>query len=170
MSDKIILDFGATDLADKGPGQYSGGTIKIQKDYATDTLSSARQFLEVARTCLNDNKIEKGQRSIQLVPGVVCAAFSCELSMKWLIHRHTGSEVKGHLLDELFENLAELDQNNLKKMISNFNEFVIRNRKMFIDARYHHEQNMFSFREQEILYFANQLISYIESQYLKYAD
>lgn len=170
MSNNIILDLGTTDFAGKGPGQYSGGTIKIQNDYATDTLSSAHQFLETARVCLNDNKIENGQRSIQLVPGVVCAAFSCELSLKWLIHRHFATVEKVHKLDKLVEKLTEFDQKNLKKIIENFDEFVVRNRNIFVDARYHHEKHMFSFREQEILYFATQLLSYIESYYIKCDD
>ena|GEM_PF-1432338 len=160
--DKIIISFGTTDLSGKGPGSYTGGVIKLWKDYSADVLSSARQFQTAAKVCLNDNKIEEG-KSIQLVPGVVCAAFSCELALKWLIHRASGIEEKGHFLNKLYQKLGDADKAKIRNFTNDFDQFIDRNKNLFVDARYHHETSMFAFREQEILGFADYLMKYIDS-------
>ncbi len=160
--DKKIISFGTTDLSGKGPGSYSGGVVKLNKDYSADVLSSAKQFNAAAKICLNDNKIEEG-KTIQLVPGVVCAAFSCELSLKWLIHRANGSEEKGHLLNVLYDKLRDDDKAGIQKFSTDFKSFLDRNKKLFVEARYHHEEYLFAFREQEILKFSEYLLNYIES-------
>lgn len=160
--EKIILSFGTTDFSGKGPGSYSGGVIKLWKDYSADVLSSARQFQTAAKICLNDNKIEEG-KTIQLVPGVVCAAFACELALKWLIHRASGTEAKGHCLDKLYEKLGDDAKANIRNFTNDFDQFIDRNKNLFVEARYHHEESVFAFREQEIIGFAHYLIAYIDS-------
>ena len=157
----VIVRFGTTDLSGKGPGSYSGGVFKLGKNYSVDVLLSAMQFNATAKICLNNNKIE-GDKPIYIVPGVVCAAFSCELSLKWLIFRSSGSGVKGHQLDDLYGKLEAKDRDNIRRFTQDFDQFMSRNMNIFIDARYHHEVSIFAFREQKFLRFSDYLLSYIE--------
>lgn len=150
---KIIASFGTTNLAGKGPGSYSGGTIKLRSDFEKDILSSSDEFLLAAERSLNNGKIEDCIR-ILLAPGVVCAAFSCELSFKYLIFKASGKEAKGHKLDALFQQLDTKDQNEVSSFRDNFSQFISENNKLFVRARYHHENGLFAFKEQEILEFA----------------
>ena len=162
MSDDIVVSFGTTNLSGKGLGSYSGGVVKLWKEYSDDLYISACQFHAAAKLCLNGNVIEE-KIPIYLVPGVVCAAFACELALKWLIHRATGSEVKGHFLNELFDKLGDIDKAAIKAATRNLDQFLSNNKNLFVDARYHHEKSIFAFREQEILQFSDFLMSYIES-------
>ncbi len=161
MESNKFIHLGTTNLAGKGPGTYLGGVVKLSKNYEKDVLSSARQFLDAARLCLNDGKIEEGKKTL-LVPGVICAAFCCELSLKWLLHRTSGKEEEGHLLTDLFDKLDNEDKRAVSSYRSDFMSFIQRNAKAFIEARYHHEELVFAFREQELLDFAGFLVRYIE--------
>ncbi|ACF12235.1 hypothetical protein Cpar_1843 [Chlorobaculum parvum NCIB 8327] len=157
------IHLGTVDLAGKGPGTFSMGTFKLSKDYRIDIFSSARQFLAAAEFCLNNGEIIEGKPML-LVPGVVCAAFACELCLKWLIYNETEEEVKGHRLTELYGLLSQDMQNHISAFQSAFSDFLQRNDDVFIKARYHHESELFAFRETEILQFAQFLVSTMESK------
>ena len=122
---------------------------------------SAKQFNAIAKICLNNNRIED-DKPIYIVPGVVCAAFACELALKWLIFRSSGTEVRGHYLDKLYAMLGAKDKDKIRLFTQEFDQFMSRNMNLFIEARYHHEVSIFAFREQEILQFSDYLLSYIE--------
>lgn len=161
QENNIIVHFGTTDLSGKGPGSHSGGVVKLGENYSADVLTSAKQFNATAKICLNNNKIED-DKPIYLVPGVVCAVFACELALKWLIFRSTGSGAWGHHLDELYGKLGAKDKEYIRLFTQEFDKFMSRNRNLFREARYHHEVSIFAFREQEILQFSDYLLSYIE--------
>jgi hypothetical protein len=162
MSDKVRINLGSVDLAGKGPGTYVGGSYKAWKDYQSDIKTSASHFLECAANCLNDGKIEDGKRLL-LVPGVVCAAFSIELSYKLLLKMATSEEVKGHLFEELHKKLPPQIKERVALFSNDFDSFIKRNNNVFVYARYHHEENSFSFRESEILQFAKYIYGVAEA-------
>jgi hypothetical protein len=163
MSKPKIIHLGMVDLAGKGPGSFSVGTFKLSNDYSSDIFSSARQFLAAAELCLNNGENIEGKLTL-LVPGVVCAAFACELSLKWLIYHETQKEERGHRLKELYDLLSQEMRDQISKFQSDFSGFLQRNDEVFITARYHHEFDIFAFRETEILQFAQFMVSIMESR------
>lgn len=79
-----IIHLGSFDSSGKTPGSYIGGVAKLFRDPKNDLLDSAKSFLKAADRCLNSCKVEAGTE-ILMVPGAVCAAFSCELFLKYIL-------------------------------------------------------------------------------------
>lgn len=157
--DKII-HLGSIDFTGKSSGVYSWGVAKLWKNYGQDLLESANSFLKAASRCINDGNGEDGEE-VLLVPAEVCASFACELYLKYIIHKETGKEPKGHELLVLYNQLNEEHKLKISKHREDLIEFLERNNKQFVEARYHHENGPFGFRYQEIIQFAIYLSNYI---------
>ncbi len=163
---KVIAHFGTFNLAGKGSGTFCGGVVKLQADLQNDLLDSATSFLKAANRCLNGCKVEEGIE-ILTVPGTVCASLSCELFLKYILLVETGKEVKGHLLVDLFNKCSKEIQTALIERNKSILTIFERNNAQFVDARYHHEKNIFSFCQPELLQTAELLSQYVTERYSK---
>lgn len=161
-----IIHLGTFDFAGKGPGTYSGGVVKLYGKQKEDLLDSAESFLKAANRCLNGCKIEAGVEMLT-VPGTVCASFSCELFLKYILLKENGEVATGHKLLDLFKKCSTEVQTSLTERKSDIIDILERNSKQFVEARYHHENNGFSFRQQELLQTAELLSRFVKE---KYAD
>lgn len=159
-----FIEFGTFDFAGKGAGTYSGGVVKLRSEPAKDLLDAATSFLKAADRCLNGNKVEPCI-DILTIPGAVCAAFSCELYLKYIIYRESSNHPKGHDLDVLFKNCSKESQEALIRRRVDIFEVLQRNSKHFTSARYAHEADLFSFRQQELLQIAETLSSFVREQF-----
>jgi|LQYC01.1.fsa_nt_gi HEPN domain-containing protein len=161
---KTIFHLGSFDLSGKGPGTYSGGLVKLYPNPKEDLLASAESFLKAADRCLNSCKIEEGIEEL-IIPGTVCASFSCELFLKYILLMENDEEVKGHRLADLFRKCSEETQTALTELRTNILEILERNNEHFVEARYHHEEDSFSFRQQELLQTAEVLSRFVTKRY-----
>ncbi len=161
---KPIIHFGTFDLAGKGPGTYAIGVAKLYKNPKNDIWDSANSFLKAADRCLNSCKVEDCTE-ILFFPGAVCAAFSCELFLKYIIFIENGEEVKGHHLSDLFLKCSQKVQSALTELRTDILEIFERNNNQFVDARYHHERNSISSRHQELLQAAEILSRFVAERY-----
>jgi HEPN domain-containing protein len=161
---KKIVSLGYFDFAGKGPGTYSCGVVKLNGNREKDLLDSAESFLKAADRCLNGLKIETGIE-ILTNPGTVCAALSCELFLKYILIKEKGKAVTGHKLDVLFKKCNTELQALLIERKPEILEILERNREQFLDARYHHENNEFSFREQEVFQTAEFFSKFVREKY-----
>jgi HEPN domain-containing protein len=91
------------------------------------------------------------------VPGAVCAALACELYLKFMRLTECGESPNGHDLTTLFNSLSESIRDRLVERRPDIEDVLRRNRSHFSDARYHHEVDVFSFRQQELLQLAETL-------------
>jgi len=161
---KSVIHLGTFDFSGKGPGTYAGGTFKLFSNQKEDLLESAKSFLAAADRCLNSNKVENGIE-ILVVPGTVCAAFACELFLKYILFIENGEIVRGHQLDALFRKCSKEIQSDLIKARTDILEILKRDNEQFIEARYHHESNVASFREQEVLQVAELLSRFVGTRF-----
>ena len=159
-----VVHLGTFRVGHKGPGTYQGGIFKIRGNAEEDLLGSAQSFLEAADRCLNGNKVEDGIKML-LVPGVVCAALACELFLKFVVLKETGQAAKGHQLSELLAALSADAQAELLKLAPDIGSVLERNAKHFVDGRYHHELDQFSFRQTELLQAAEQLSAFVSARF-----
>ncbi len=163
-NNKNIIPLGSFDFAGKGPGSYLGGVVKLRGDLKKDLLDSAESFLKASGRCLNDCKIEEGVE-ILTVPGTVCSALSCELFLKYIILIEKETEFKDHDLVFLFGQCRRETQSALSDLIADILDILERNKDHFVDARYHHERDCFSFRPQELLQTAEVFSKFVKSKY-----
>lgn len=148
----------------RGTGEFSGGVVKLWNDPAKDLLEAATNFLSAADRCLNGNRIESGV-TILTVPGAVCAAFSCELYLKYIVFMETGKHIRGHKLELLFKECSDRSQQSLIERRNDIFEVIQRNSDHFVKARYAHEEDIFSFRQQELLQIAETLSGYVKDHF-----
>lgn len=160
-----IIHLGSFDFAGKGAGTYSGGVVKLYGKPEEDLLDSAKSFLKAADRCLNSCKVEAGVEMLT-VPGTVCASFSCELFLKYILLMENGEAATGHKLLDLFQKCSAAMQTSLSRRKPDILEILERNNSHFVDARYHHENNGFSFRQQELLQTAEILYKFVREKYL----
>lgn len=161
---KSIIHLGTFDFSNKSPGTYSLGVAKLYKDEKNDLLNSAESFLKAADRCLNSCKVEEGIEEL-IIPGVVCATFSCELFLKYILLIENGQEVKEHGLADLFRECNAEVQKALISLRTDILEIFERNNRQFVEARYHHEVDSISFRQQELLQMAELLSRFIANRY-----
>jgi HEPN domain-containing protein len=138
--------------------------LKLRGAPAADLLSSAESFRTAADRCLNGNKSESGIE-ILIIPGAVCAAMSCELFLKYIVLRETGSPPTGHELDDLLRKCTPDAQAALAQEFSGMADVLQRNRRAFVDARYHHEHDQFTFRQTELLLAADALSAFVRKRF-----
>jgi HEPN domain-containing protein len=160
----MIIHFGTFDLAGKVPGTYVGGVAKLRAEPDIDLYSTADSFLKAANRCLNGCKEEDGIE-ILTVPGAVCAALSCELFLKFVVLKETGVCPKGHKLDKLFAKCSANVQTAITGRRADIGEILKRNNEHFVSARYHHEREQFSFRQQELLQVAELLSAFVHDRF-----
>lgn len=161
---KYPLHLGSFDFAGKGPGTYSGGVVKLYGNVEEDLLDSAESFLKAADRCLNNCKIENNIE-ILTVPGTVCASFACELFLKYILHKENCEVAAVHKLNDLFLKCSIESQDLLTKRKPDLLEILERNSRQFVEARYHHENNEFSFRQQELLQTAEFFSRFVRERY-----
>ena len=159
-----IIHLGSFDFAGKGSGSFLGGVVKLYADHKEDLLDSAKSFLKAADRCLNSCKVEDGVE-ILIVPGAVCASFACELFLKYIIIAESGEKAKGHHLAELFRKCSNDTQLALTELRTDIIEILERNDTQFVEARYQHEKNCISFRQQELVQTAELLSKFITERY-----
>ena len=161
-SNNVIAHFGTFNIA--GPGTYCGGVIKLRANPKRDLLDSATSFLKAADRCLNGSKVEEGIEMLT-VPGAVCASFSCELFLKYILLVENGEEVRGHNLADLFKKCSKEIQTALIQRNTSILTIFERNNTQFVEARYHHEKETISFCQQELLQAAELLSKYVAERY-----
>lgn len=161
---KIMFHLGSFDFSGKGPGTYSGGVIKLHANPRKDLLDSAESFLKAADRCLNGGKVEDDMEMLT-VPGTVCASFSCELFLKYIILVENGEDARGHGIADLLKKCSKETQSALTERRKDIFEILERNNKQFIDSRYHYEQDCISFRQQELLQTAELLSKFVKERY-----
>jgi len=158
------IPLGTFNFAGKGPGTYLGGVVKIIGKPDADLLDAANSFLKAADRCLNGNRVEQGVELL-IVPGAVCAAFSCELFLKYIVMRETGQAPRRHALDDLFQKCSAQSRDELARECPDILQMLQRNSEQFVEARYHHEEALFSFRQQEMLQIAEMLSRFVRSKF-----
>lgn len=163
-SKPTIIHLGTMQIGGKGPGPFVSGVVKLWADPEADLLSAAKNFLKAADRCLNGCVEEEGVEMLT-VPGAVCAALSSELFLKYVVLKESGGQPKGHKLKELFTQCAQETQRALIDRRSDIVEVLERNSNHFVDARYHHESEIFSFRQQELLQIAELLGAFVEERF-----
>ncbi|MGE3403893.1 MAG: hypothetical protein AB7K63_14965 [Vicinamibacterales bacterium] len=170
IDDKILkaipgaIHLGTVRVGHKGPGTYLGGVVKREGDLDADLPASAVSFLKAADRCLNGGKLESGIELL-LVPGTVCAAFSCELFLKYIVFRETGEVPQGHQLVSLFHQCSVGSRTELSNHTVNIEAVLERDSRHFVDGRYHHERDLFSFREMELLQAAEALFEFVQQRF-----
>jgi hypothetical protein len=158
------IHLGTFNLSGKGPGTFAGGVVKLWNEPVRDLFHNALSFQKAAARCLNDCKVEPGIEMLT-IPGTVCAAFACELFLKFIHLLESGAHPTGHDLFNLFDGLSEPVRASLVERRPDIEEVLERNRSHFLDARYHHEVDLFSFRQQELLQLADSLSMCIQDRY-----
>ena len=161
---KTFIHLGSFDFSGKGPGTYWGGVGKLYANPKEDLLDSAESFLKAADRCLNSCKVEECTEMLT-VPGAVCASFSCELFLKYILLIEKTEEARGHGLADLFRKCSREVQSALTELKANILEILERNNTQFVEARYHHEKNSISFRQQELLQTAELLSRFVKERY-----
>lgn len=159
-----IIHLGMMRAGDKGPGTYIGGVFKLRGDLGQDLRSAALDFVKAADRCLNANKEEAGVELLT-VPGVVCAAFACELLLKFVLLRETSQHPRGHHLETLFRKCSEDFRLVMEQRLPGISELFVRNSTQFVDGRYHFEQPQFSFRQAELLLAAKSLTECVAARF-----
>jgi len=159
-----VIHLGTFNLGGKGPGSFVGGVAKLRAEPERDLLSEADSFLKAADRCLNSCKDEDGIEMLT-VPGAVCAALSCELFLKYVVLKERGIQAKGHKLDELFLEWSAEARAALVDRRADIREVFERNKEQFVGARYHHERDQFSFRQQELLQAAELLSVFVHERF-----
>jgi len=76
-----------------------------------------------------------------------------------------GQEVRGHRLANLFKKCSKEIQFALIERKTNILEIFERNNEQFVEARYHHEKESISFRQQELLQTAELLSRFVAEKY-----
>jgi hypothetical protein len=158
------IHLGSFNFAGKGPGTFMGGVVKLVSKPDEDLLDAASSFYKAADRCLNGNKVEPGIELLT-VPGAVCAAFACELFLKYIVLRETGKHPRGHKLDDLFQECSAQSRDQLASACPEILQVLQRNSTQFVQARYHHEQDLFSFRQQELLQTAEVLSVFVRTRF-----
>jgi len=161
---KSVIHLGTFDCTGKDPGTYLAGLVKLYPNAKEDLLDSAKSFLKAADRCLNGCKVEEGNEML-IVPGTVCASFSCELFLKYILLVEKDEEAKGHGLADLFLKCSEDVQSELVKRETNILKILERNNTQFVNARYHHEKASIAFRHQELLRIAELLSGFVTERY-----
>ena len=161
---KPFIHLGTFDFPGKSAGTYSFSLVKLYADSKRDLLDSAESFLKAADRCLNGCKVEEGIEQL-IVPGTVCASFSCELFLKYILLIENGKKAKGHRLADLFRECSEDVRTELTELRTDILEILERNNKQFVEARYHHEVDSISFRQQELLQTAELLSKFVAKRY-----
>ena len=161
---KTFIHLGSFDFSGKGPGTYSGGVVKLYSNPKEDLLASAESFLKAADRCLNGCKVEEGIEEL-IIPGTVCASFSCELFLKYILIVENDEEVRGHRLADLFRKCSKEVQTALTELRTDILEILERNNEQFVEARYHHEEDIISFRQHELLQTAELLARFVAERY-----
>jgi hypothetical protein len=162
--DPRVIHLGMARAGHKGPGAYIGGVFKLRGDLDTDLRAAALDFVKAADRCLNGGKDEPGIEHLT-VPGMVCAAFACELLLKFVLLRETGSHPRGHRLEQLFGQCSEEFRAEMERRMPGFSDLVVRNSTQFVDGRYHFEQPQFSFRQAELLLAAESLSECVATRF-----
>lgn len=101
--------------------------------------------------CVNilDKKAnERIDEYIQVVfPLITFSSLTCEVYLKALVYKNTGSLPKGHNLRKLYNNIAATEQQELKKKFNewigdrgSFDEEIDRLSEIFVQWRYLYEQ------------------------------
>lgn len=164
VPEDLIVHLGTIRAGHKGPGAYIGGVFKLKGDLDRDLRSTALEFVRAADRCLNGGKDEPGIEHLT-VPGMVCAAFACELLLKFVLLRETGDHPRGHRLDVLFGHCSESFRDAMERKFPGALGMFVRNSTQFVDGRYHFEQDQFSFRQSEMLLAAETLRDCVEARF-----
>ena len=162
--DPRVIHLGMLRAGHKGDGAYIGGVFKSRGDLDTDLRAAAKDFFKAADRCLNGNKEEPGIELLT-VPGMVCAAFACELMLKFVVLQETREQPRGHRLDALFGLCSEDFRIDLEQRLPGITELFVRNSTQFVDGRYHFEQPQFSFRQAELLLAAETLHDCVDARF-----
>jgi HEPN domain-containing protein len=133
-------------------------------DPEADLLDAAASFLKAADRCLSGSRAEPGVEMLT-VPGAMCAAFACELYLKFIHLKANGESPRGHDLAVLFDHLDEATRRSLIARRPDIAEAFERNRGQFVEVRYHHEKEQVSFRQQELLQLAETLADEVRDRY-----
>lgn len=158
------IHLGTFDFSGKGAGTFAGGVAKLRAHPENDLLSVAESFRRAADRCLHGCKDENDVEMLT-VPGTVCAALSCELFLKYVLMREGCETVRVHRLDELFAKWSGEAQASLVNRRADVRELFERNAEHFVQGRYHHEENQFSFRQQELLQTADLLSVFVRERF-----
>lgn len=102
----------------------------------------SKGFLLAAERCFEQRQLSDGQIQAPLVPGVVCTAFSIELSLKAVLTIEN-KESTGHKLNELYGKLSPdsqlVLQNSLSLRKSELWNKLTKVSKVFVKWRYIYE-------------------------------
>ena len=158
------IHVGTVNLSGKRPGTFASGVVKLWNDPVRDLFHNALSFRKAAARCLNDSKVEPGIEMLT-VPGAVCAALACELFLKFIHLVESGAHPTGHDLFGLFNGLSQPIRTSLVDQRPDIEDVLQRNRSHFLEARYHHEVEQFSFRQQELLQLADSLSACVQDRY-----
>lgn len=159
-----MVHLGSVTIGGDGPGTYLSGVFKLRGNLEEDLFSSAVSFLKAADRCLNGNQLQ-GSVETLVVPGAVCAALSCELFLKYIVFKETGQPPKGHQLAALFRKCSPESQSALSEHVPGIQAVLERNNAHFVDGRYHHEREQFSFRQSELLQAAESLSGFVSKRF-----
>lgn len=119
---------------------------------AKQTYDTAKAFLIASKRADEIRITESGTFEKIVVPAIVCAAFSVEIGMKAIILAE-GKRVRGHYLDDLFNELGPDSQKRIISAVNvpnypkregvtpTFSDAIKKIRNAFVDWRYIHEKN-----------------------------
>jgi len=104
----------------------------------------AKAFLLAAERCFEQKPLHDGQIQALLVPGIVCTAFSIELSLKAVLTIENKKVKKSHKLNDLYGKLSSdsqlLLQNKLPLKGNNLRNKLTEVSEVFKDWRYIYEE------------------------------
>jgi len=141
MSDKPSLPDGSEPglihlgtFTASGSGKFVAGVAKLWSGPEVDLLDAADSFCKAADRCLASCKVETGVEMLT-VPGAVCAAFACELYLKYIHLKESGRHPRGHDLHGLFTRLSESVRAALVECRADVEEVLHRNRRRACTCR-----------------------------------
>lgn len=109
---------------------------------ARSALHSSDSFLAGYRLCASPGTVDGRPVRPELLPAIVCLAFSVELSLKGL-HIAAGAPTRGHKLDALYASLSEQTRDEVRARVGltseQFDEQIARAASVFERWRYFHE-------------------------------
>lgn len=111
-------------------------------------LLNAEAFLEAANRCIGSPRELFQELSPLATPATVCAAFACEVALKCILLKASGSPASGHPLKALFAAAPHDIQVRVARNVGGlkfghinltFEQSLDRSSNAFEEWRYHHE-------------------------------
>lgn len=111
-------------------------------------LLNAEAFLEAANRCIGSPRELFQDLSPLATPATVCAAFACEVALKCILLKASGSPASGHSLKALLAATPQYIQDRVARNVSGikfgcinltFEQSLGRSSNAFEEWRYHHE-------------------------------